>query len=587
MFNFYKYSFLFIMNLSLAQKIDSCINLNRPGVYTVDKVTIIDEDGSSKEHSNITIEISKPANLSKSENSDVIISNAYIIQGTVKYIENNENYEINFSLCDEYKYESNKPFSIILSNSAINIKHSLIISILSSNISHFESKEETLDRDSTNEDSEEELIYFNSPDGFVLFEPDELQGVNSLDPTSTRTDAIQSGSGLTNQPNERERSMVSQEHRAKKRELETKVVASEEEPQTKKIRSAISLKNDKKIWYHQKLENLSPEFDKWIQSNVHFEEQYDILYTTNPLSKFINDFTEVIVYNALLENLKVDHTIVLINKANIVTYSNILIITITKNNELDNYTFKLYKKDTQGNITLKDTFESKVYFSPNLINGVRRLVVKISGITSYIVENFYIIGELSNKIEIDLSSTKPETSTSINDSHTPKVDFTMTDLLEDQFKSKDYSSEYYEKIPFESKIKALTKFIPQCNTDDLLVFIHNEFIKNPNIQGIDKRLKVGLILKVIDTLENGDKIFQIKYIKQSKVRSKFSIEDPHISCKISFYKTSNNKIAIYLLYNSKRQPVRITSYQLVLNSTQGKNLLSTVDSSKTLMESSN
>ena len=42
MSNFYKYSFLFIMNLSLAQKIDSCSIFNIPGIYTLDKISIDD-----------------------------------------------------------------------------------------------------------------------------------------------------------------------------------------------------------------------------------------------------------------------------------------------------------------------------------------------------------------------------------------------------------------------------------------------------------------------------------------------------------------------------------------------------------------
>ena len=39
-FNFYKYLFLFIMNLSLAEEIESCSIFDTPRIYTVNEVNI-------------------------------------------------------------------------------------------------------------------------------------------------------------------------------------------------------------------------------------------------------------------------------------------------------------------------------------------------------------------------------------------------------------------------------------------------------------------------------------------------------------------------------------------------------------------
>ena len=55
MFNLYKYLFLFIMNLSLAEKIESCSIFNTPGIYTVNEVKI-----NGEKFDNTKIDITNP-----------------------------------------------------------------------------------------------------------------------------------------------------------------------------------------------------------------------------------------------------------------------------------------------------------------------------------------------------------------------------------------------------------------------------------------------------------------------------------------------------------------------------------------------
>ena len=357
-------------------------------------------------------------------------------------------------------------------------------------------------------------------------------------------------------------------------EIKKHDVGSFIEPLEPGLSSDIISKTKKRVIYQEKLENLSPELKKWIETNVHFEEQYDILYTTNPsYNDMINEYNEVLLYNELLYKLKDGHTIVLLNKklANInqhVDFSvsakrtNPLIITITKNNE-SNYTLKLYKKYKVDVIQLLNTEEGEVKFFNRLVRKIRRLSV-VQDKFAYVVENFYIIGELSNKIDIYLSSTKPDTSTAINDSRTPKVDFTMSELLNDQFKSNDYSYEYYDGIHFEDKLERLKKVLSKCKTNDLLIFIRREFIDDPNTQEINLRFKVGVILKDISSIKNGEGTFELKYIKHSQFASKFTIEDPHIYGKLHFYKHDKSDILLDVYLGGEKFRMIINSYILIL-----------------------
>ncbi len=144
MFNFYKYSFLFIINLSLAYKIDSCSYLIIPGIYTLDKVRI-DKDY----YYNVRIDLRIVANPTHNDNDEYGDLIAYTLEGTIGYFKNNENHEINILYCNDFKSkdESIKESSVTLTNGFIYAKQPLSIDILNSNIIHFTPTEDALERD--------------------------------------------------------------------------------------------------------------------------------------------------------------------------------------------------------------------------------------------------------------------------------------------------------------------------------------------------------------------------------------------------------------------------------------------------------
>ena len=149
MFNFYKYSFLFIMNLSLALKIDSCSNLNSQGVYILDEVRI-DKDY----YYNVRIDLSRVANPTNTDNNEYGDFIAYTLEGTIEYFNNNEKYEINILYCSDFKSKdkSIKESSVTLTNGFINGKQPLSINILNSNIVHFKSTDDAFETDYQNLD---------------------------------------------------------------------------------------------------------------------------------------------------------------------------------------------------------------------------------------------------------------------------------------------------------------------------------------------------------------------------------------------------------------------------------------------------
>ena len=97
MFNFYKYLFLFIINLSLAVKIDSCSIFSQKGVYTLNEAII-----GKNLFQDIIIEIQEPAYKENTVIEKDTAHISYTLDGIVKYKENHENKEIKFFLCIDF-----------------------------------------------------------------------------------------------------------------------------------------------------------------------------------------------------------------------------------------------------------------------------------------------------------------------------------------------------------------------------------------------------------------------------------------------------------------------------------------------------
>ena len=137
------------MNLSLAKNIDSCSNLNLLGIYTLDKVSIGDND-----YHNIKINISKIADPLYTDDSEYETIHTYTLEGTTEYIKNNEIFKIKVLLCTDFKSknESIKKSDISILTDFLFNNDSFSISIVSSKIIKFEDKYDALGIDFQNLD---------------------------------------------------------------------------------------------------------------------------------------------------------------------------------------------------------------------------------------------------------------------------------------------------------------------------------------------------------------------------------------------------------------------------------------------------
>ena len=318
-----------------------------------------------------------------------------------------------------------------------------------------------------------------------------------------------------------------------------------------------SSENSEEMVHSEKFQNSWSELDLWIHNNVNSKQQYSILYTI----KVPSESSDLQFCNELLRNLKVHHTIVLVNKST--PKNNPLIITITKNNSYD--TLKIYKKSKKNIIFLHSTINGEISFAyRSYLNGKKLSVTK--GKTRYNVENFYIIGELSNDRDISLSPTKLDTSTT-------NVYSSIRELLNDQFHGQEYSYKEYDSIPLESKVERLREFTNKCKTNDLFVFIRSEFFDDHNMKKIKSRINDGLILKAIGCTKDKNNIFEIKYIKMIGGKSEFSIIDPHLTGKILFVKRIGNSIRMRVKDGADIiKTFFLDYYKLILSTTQGESL---------------
>ena len=323
MFNFYKYSFLIIINLSLADKIDSCNNLIIPGIYVLDKVRI-DKDY----YYNVSIDLREMANLAYINNDQYGDFIAYTLEGTIKYFQNSENNEINILYCTDFnsKDESIKESSVTLTNGFKHDKQPLSFNILNSNIVHFQSKVVALERDYQllNNDLFPQGIW--EPKGIYKYE----------DPIRTyEADKIAS-------------SMVSQEPQTKNGELtidkitEAQSSVSEIASQSSGAEAGISNQSiggfngevenngvqESKTILVNKISDLKPILDN-LDKNKSLE-----LIPKSKISKIVK-FTKIIVnYDHEAYNTKYYKITVFYKKKREVTYRDILILLYINRNNL-------------------------------------------------------------------------------------------------------------------------------------------------------------------------------------------------------------------------------------------------------------
>ena len=322
------------------------------------------------------------------------------------------------------------------------------------------------------------------------------------------------------------------------------------------------------------LENFLPELKDFITNNINFKEQYRVLYEIKSLDdQSLNEIDNEVYYNEVLKNLNIGHSLLFVNKKlKIIPEGKIrnndtigpLIIKITKINALE-YELKRYKIFINPLNGLYDfalneaPFIQSIYFTYRVLNKKMRFVISVKLPIQIIVDNYYIIGELSIKNNMDLLLRGVNIDTTRY-----KNSYSMGDLLQYLFNGNHYvyDEHSYDHTNSNKLAKYLNDNFRQNDKEELFVFIKSSFLNEFSEDNLRSNQKVGIILKLIWSSKGLSSIYKIEYIYKSIFKSKFIIEDPHILSDIIFYGYINKALIMNININPKTT-ISLSNYRLI------------------------
>ena len=357
---------------------------------------------------------------------------SYKMKGTIKYIENNENFAINFLYCSHFhsENESFKKSYITLSDHFIDSNGSFKYSIFSSDITNFVSTHNALERDSQ---------YL-----------DEVHQLNDGDPTSTKT--------VVKLPvkNKRASYQTSQESSTKKMKLKS-------DEQTGELSSGREIASQSSVAEAGRSNPLTKGFDREVENS-------DDREFTNISVGFIKEIKEII------KNLDDNQSIELIPSSGVskeVAYTKIIINYCTTSYRKKSYNITLFD-NKGGEIThidhLIDVFsednELKLKLSPRYI---KQPTIYINNVVGIIVTHIKVPIE---NYDLSIITLQPDHQI-------------ISDL------NKKYGKNFVAiidniKIDNTERIKGLVR---DLNNDNRLVFI------NSRRSRINKNKKIEIIKK--------------------------------------------------------------------------------------------
>ena len=318
-------------------------------------------------------------------------------------------------------------------------------------------------------------------------------------------------------------------------------------PKVKNVKIALTTENTQEYLLEKPNEeylsvksNLSQAVKDLITTMNIFKNEYYILEKTTTIQELkSNQQNNIIDLNTRTKNLGIGESLVLIDKDfAIKPYINdkrLPVFIITK---IDNKSYKL--------IILKYDFENGFLESRNytgtLSIGYRYRLSKQRYLIRYeqtgnIIEGYYVIGELSKKIQ-ECSSVDKLANHSQYDS--------MNDLLNSVFKDGKYvyDESYIDNIQMRKSY--YLENISKTPDHETFVFVDNEYLNNSDEKKIIKPKKIiGLILEPLN-IDKHDKsaLFKIKTIEKSGCFSKLNIKDEYIGKLLFTIHTKNTVLRV-------------------------------------------
>ena len=302
-------------------------------------------------------------------------------------------------------------------------------------------------------------------------------------------------------------------------------------PKVKNVKIALTTENTQEYLLEKPNEeylsvksNLSQAVKDLITTRNIFKNEYYILEKTTTIQELkSNQQNNIIDLNTRTKKLGTGESLVLIDKDFAIkpykTTKKIPVFIITK---IDNKSYKLIilKYDLENGFLESRNYTGKLSIGYSYRVSNERYLIRYEQ-TENIIEGYYVIGELSKKIQ-ECSSVDKLANHSQYDS--------MNDLLNSVFKDGKYvyDESYIDDI--ELRKSYYLQNISKTPDNEIFVFVYNEYLNNSDEKKIIKPKKIiGLILEPLNIYKhNKSALFKIKTIEKSGCFSKLNIKDEYI-----------------------------------------------------------
>ena len=278
-------------------------------------------------------------------------------------------------------------------------------------------------------------------------------------------------------------------------------------------------------------EKLLPEVQKFIERKNLFKDKYYVLEKIeNTPERSSSPQNRTVNLNFVLKNLQEGQSIVLLNcdvATQMIRFSNNIpsIIIITKINSSSYNLQDIHS--SQGGFNDLYNFQGNILFGYKNSNNRGRYSLLIKSTSSKnlrLVENFYVIGELSIK--------KPAYSMlgTLDDNHhtsTQKIFNSMDELIRNIFKGHNYIYDKVYEGDIEKRVDYLNKnFAHSLTKDKIIVLVNDEYFSNSIPTSKTNAYSTpGIVLEQKKIDRHSKPIFKMLLIETGYYQSQFIIED--------------------------------------------------------------
>ena len=310
-------------------------------------------------------------------------------------------------------------------------------------------------------------------------------------------------------------------------------------------------------------EKLLPEVKKLIEEEQLFKDEYYVLERIKKKDeKSSFQQNRDVNLNFVEKNLQEGQSIVLLNcdlETQMQNFNNtyISIIIITKiGSSLYNLQYFIYSKQS-NKFNKINNYQGDIIFGYKNRNHRGKYGLSINK-HEILVENYYIIGELSIKKHansmLGTLDDNPHTSTQ-------KVFDSMDEVLRNIFKGHKYDENKVDEDNIRNRVDYLNNNISNSSTNETFVFVNDEYLSNPSaINNAFVTSTPGIVLEPMSRNEKNKLVFKVQFIEIGYYQSQFIIQD-FANAYIKFIK-NNNKINLRI-FIKKTTHKDISLYKLL------------------------